>query len=84
MINRTLIKYLFVCSDPKIAREFNFSYSKRQEIQEFARELYPDADVQMEEPLPSSEDGWEIGEDYCPALESRFRKRMRFIYNVNN
>ena len=76
-INRSLIRYLFVCSDPKIVKEFHYPYMSREEIPDFAMELYPDAVVTQEGDLPLSEDGWETADQWCHELECRFRQRMR-------
>ena len=79
-INTSLMRYLYICSDPKIAREFHYPYARRGEVPGFAMELYPaGVDVKPDLALSPLADDWEISDLEQPTLENRFRKRMKYI-----
>ena len=77
MVNRTLMKYLYVCSDPKIVRKCHFADPKKLPIPHFALRLYPNG---VEDPVAEPvADGWErIDEgEGNSELENSFRRRLR-------
>jgi len=78
---KKLIKHLFIYSDPKIVREFQYADPVSEPIPDFASRLYPvNEDVNTKVP---DDDDWVTMEWNCSAMEARFRKRIRSRHNLD-